>query len=63
MLSTKGYMSVLKEEDFNEILTQIKNIKNLFMVLLSVWKAKKMFIECIKVIDEKLPDLTEEEFI
>ncbi|CAG8610734.1 6670_t:CDS:2 [Funneliformis mosseae] len=63
MSSTKGYISVLKGEDLNEIPTQIKNIKNLFMVLISVWRAKKMVMECIEVIDEKLPDLTEEEFI
>lgn len=60
-LSTqKGYVSVFKRGELYKIPKKIEEIKDLIMLISGVWRAKKMVINCMEVINEKSMDSTDE---
>ncbi|CAG8467279.1 22430_t:CDS:2, partial [Racocetra persica] len=63
MSNPKGFISLLKREELYEVPTSVSRLRDLIMLLCDVWKAKKMVTDCMNIVKEPSPDLTEEEFL
>ncbi|RHZ83614.1 hypothetical protein Glove_89g46 [Diversispora epigaea] len=57
--SPKGYVVILKRDKLLEVPVTVDNIKNLIMVLASVWKVKKMIMDCMEIVNTSIQDSTD----
>jgi len=63
MTNPKGYVSLLERDKLHTVPAIVDNVKDLIMLLASVWRAKKMVMDCMEIVKEEESNLPEEDFM